>query len=78
MCYEVDNAVYLCILYSSIIIVYVECIQVTMTYTLSVPSAINLALHIILIHFIIRSVAAAAPKSYYEYDSQQQINASKA
>ena len=65
-------------IYAFYTIVYVECIQVTMTYTLSVPSAINLALHIILIHFIIRSVAAAAPKSYYEYDGQQQINASKA
>jgi len=41
----------------------------------------NLTLHIVVfIHFIISSVAAAAapPKSYYEYDSQKQINASEA
>ena len=34
-------------------------------------------LHIVvLIHFIVSS--AAAPKSYYEYDSKKQINASEA
>ena len=69
------NAVNLCIVYSSIIIVHSSDCDIRTPCTISY----NLALHIaVLIHFIINSVAAAAPKSYYEYDSQKQINASEA
>ena len=65
------------ILYSSIIIVFVECIQV---YALPVPSTITcLVLYIVvLIHFIVSSVAATAPSSYYEYDSHKQTDSSDA
>ena len=68
------------ILYSSIIIVFVECIQVTVAYALSVPSTITcLVLYIVvLIHFIVSSVAATAPNSYYEYDSHKQTDSSDA
>ena len=54
---------------------YVEYIQVTVTYAIPVPSALHI---VVLKHFTISSVAAAAPKSNYEYDSQKQINASEA
>ena len=39
----------------------------------------NLVLYlIVLIHFIVSSVAATAPNSYYEYDNHKQTNSSDA